>query len=94
MKRYYQSLWFLSPLYSHRPRIVVATVVLCLCLSLQLLSIEISDGNKRDMPIFYKVCAEVLIPALNSTDVMSIFEEHRICRQLGVLGPHEFHEVM
>ena len=62
-------------------------------LFLQPLSIEISDSNKRDMPLRYKICAEVLVPGINSSDLSSIFDEHRICKQLGVLGEHQFHEV-
>ena len=41
----------------------------------------------------YRVCAEVLIPGINTTDLASIFEEHRVCKELGVLGQHQFHEV-
>lgn len=46
------------------------------------------------MPIKYKVCAEVLIPGINTSDLTAIFEEHRICKELGVLGQHQFHEVL
>lgn len=56
------------------------------------LSIEISDRQKDSPPISYKIGCEVLIPGINLNDIASIFEEHRICRQLGVLGQHQFHE--
>ncbi len=45
------------------------------------------------MPMKYRICAEVLIPGINTTDLPSIFEEHRVCKELGVLGQHQFHEV-
>lgn len=43
--------------------------------------------------VTYKICGEVLVPGINTTDMAAIFEEHRICRQLGALGQHQFHEV-
>ena len=52
-----------------------------------------SDSNRHEMPLTYKIFGEIFVPAINSSDVASIFEEHRICRQLGMLGLHEFHEV-
>ena len=54
---------------------------------------EISDRHKNDPQITYKIRGEVLIPAINCSDIASVFEEHRICKQLGVLGQHTFHEV-
>ena len=56
------------------------------------LSIEISDRHKDSKPVPYKIGCEVLNPGINTTDVSSIFEEHRICRELGVLGQYQFHE--
>ena len=56
------------------------------------LSIEISDRHKDSKPIPYKIGCEVLNPGINTMDVASIFEEHRICRELGVLGQYQFHE--
>ena len=45
------------------------------------------------MPMLYKLCGEVMIPAINNSDIGAIFEEHRICKELGVFGPHQFHDV-
>lgn len=56
------------------------------------LSIEISDRHKDSKPIPYKIGCEVLNPGINTTDIALIFEEHRICRELGVLGQYQFHE--
>ena len=56
------------------------------------LSIEISDRHKDSKPVPYKIGCEVLNPGINTTDVASIFEEHRICQELGVLGQYQFHE--
>ncbi len=52
-----------------------------------------SDANRKTMPMKYKVCAEVLVPGINTADLSAIFEEHRVCKELGVLGQHQFHEV-
>lgn len=57
----------------------------------ELLAIEISERPKNSAPIKYKICGEVMIPGINTTDFYSIFEEHRVCRELGVLGHHLFH---
>ena len=56
------------------------------------LSIEISDRDKNSQPVLYKLGCEILNPGINTTDMASIFEEHRICRELGVLGQYQFHE--
>ena len=59
------------------------------------LSIEISDRQKDSPPVPYKIGCEVLSPGINTTDVASIFEEHRICREfhedncVGVYGERE-----
>lgn len=45
------------------------------------------------MPMLYKLCGEVMIPSINNNDIGAIFEEHRICKELGILGVHQFHEV-
>lgn len=58
----------------------------------ELLSIEISDRQKTMLPIKYKICGDVLLPGINTTDFSSIFEEHRVCHELGALGPHLFSE--
>lgn len=55
------------------------------------LSIEISDRPKNSPSIKYKICGDVMIPGIDITDFCSIFEEHRVCRELGVLGQHLFH---
>ena len=58
----------------------------------EILSVEISDRQKDSPPVTYKICGEVLIPGINTTDMASVFEEHRVCQQLGALGQHKFHE--
>ena len=58
----------------------------------ELLSVEISDRPKDSAPLHYELRGEVLVPGINTTDTVSIFEEHRVCRQLGVLGQYLFHE--
>lgn len=55
------------------------------------LSIEISDRPKHSPPIKYKICGDVMIPGIDTTDLCAIFEEHRVCRELGVLSQHLFH---
>lgn len=57
----------------------------------ELLSIEISDRQKNASPIQYRLCGEVMIPGISTTNISSIFEEHRVCRDLGVLSQHLFH---
>ena len=56
------------------------------------LSIEISDLQRDTLPLIYRICAEVLVPGIEMTDVASIFEEHRVCKEIGALGQHLFHE--
>lgn len=58
----------------------------------EILTIEVSDRPKDSPALNYKICGEVLQPEINTVDVASIFEEHRIVRRLGVLGQHQFHE--
>ncbi|XP_076808093.1 hydrocephalus-inducing protein homolog isoform X2 [Clavelina lepadiformis] len=52
----------------------------------EFLSIDISDRDPLDNAsgIPYRVLAEGCIPSINTSDVCSIFEEHRICRNLSV----------
>ena len=53
--------------------------------------IEISDRSIRDPPIIYHIYGDVLEPAINTTDMGAIFEEHGVCQSLGVMGPQLFH---
>ncbi|XP_025115052.1 hydrocephalus-inducing protein-like isoform X4 [Pomacea canaliculata] len=48
------------------------------------LSIDITDRNPKAYPsgILYKLIAEACIPSINTDDIGSIFEEHRICKSL------------
>ncbi|XP_013405663.1 hydrocephalus-inducing protein [Lingula anatina] len=50
------------------------------------IAIEISDKDPSDNPtgIPYRLMAEACIPSINLADVGSIFEEHRICKNLSV----------
>ena len=41
----------------------------------------------------YKIYGEVLLPGINYTDMVSVFEEHRICRKLGLISQHHLKEV-
>ena len=55
------------------------------------LMIEIGDRSKEEPPIIYRIYGDVLEPAINATDLGSIFEEHGVCQSLGVMGPQLFH---
>ena len=55
----------------------------------QLLSVDISDRPKHEDLITYKLSGEVLVPCISISDVASIFEEHRICKHLGILSPQQ-----
>ena len=68
-------------------------VCVCACVCVQELLIEISDRHKDGPPVYYKLYGEVFMPSINVTDFPAIFEEHRVCKRLGVLGQHKFHEV-
>ena len=60
--------------------------------SLQDLAIEISDRDPADHPqgIPYKILAEACSPGINMTDLGSIFEEHRVVKNLSVfLNNHQ-----
>lgn len=56
------------------------------------LSIEISDQKRDTLPTNYRICGEVLVPGIENKDIPSIFDEHRVCKRLGSLGQHLFHE--
>ncbi len=53
---------------------------------------EISDRSRQDPSVLYRIIGEVLVPGINTTDLASVFEEHRVCKQLRVLGQYQFHE--
>lgn len=55
------------------------------------LMIEISDRHKDDPTVIYHIYGDVLEPAINTTDLGFIFEEHGVCQSLRVLGPQMFH---
>lgn len=55
------------------------------------LMIEIGDRHKDDPPVVYHIYGDVLEPAINTTDLGFIFEEHGVCQSLRVLGPQMFH---
>jgi hydrocephalus-inducing protein len=46
--------------------------------------LNIEDKNPADYPqgIIYKLRGELIIPQIDATDITSIFEEHRIVRNL------------
>jgi len=48
--------------------------------------VDISDRDPTDNAsgIPYRLLAEGCIPSINTTDVASIFEEHKICKNLNV----------
>ena len=50
-----------------------------------LLVIEISDRFKADPPVVYRIFAEVFEPVIDTTDIISIFEEHGVCPNLCTL---------
>lgn len=53
---------------------------------LQELSVDIADRDPSDHSggIPYKLLAEACIPSINVDDIGSIFEEHRVCKNLNV----------
>ena len=55
-------------------------------LSLQELCVDIADRDPSDHSggIPYKLLAESCIPSINVEDIGSIFEEHRVCKNLNV----------
>ena len=42
------------------------------------------DHDDNPMGIPYKLIGEACVPAINVTDIGSIFEEHRVCKNLSV----------
>ncbi|KAK6174452.1 hypothetical protein SNE40_017727 [Patella caerulea] len=50
------------------------------------ISIDVTDRNPKNHPlgIPYKLLAEACIPAINAEDIGTIFEEHRICKNLSI----------
>ena len=56
------------------------------------ISIEISDQERDSAPLSYTICGDVHLPRIETADVADIFEEHRVCKKLGALGHHLFHE--
>ncbi|ESO91099.1 hypothetical protein LOTGIDRAFT_122343, partial [Lottia gigantea] len=50
------------------------------------ISIDVTDRNPKSNPggIPYKLLAEACIPSINAEDIGTIFEEHRICKNLSV----------
>lgn len=62
------------------------------------MAIDISGRSvvkgRGPLHIQYKIYGEVLLPGINYTDVVSIFEEHRICKKLGLISQHHFKEVV
>lgn len=50
--------------------------------------------GRSPLPIQYKIYGEVLLPGINYIDIVSIFEEHRICKKLGLISQHHFKEVV
>jgi len=53
---------------------------------LQFLCIDVTDRDPDDNPsgIPYRLLAEGCLPSINTSDFVSIFEEHRICKNLNV----------
>ena len=62
------------------------------------MAIDISGQSmmkgRSPLHIQYKIYGEVLLPSINYTDIVSIFEEHRICKKLGLISQHHFKEVV
>lgn len=53
---------------------------------IQEIYIDIIGREPKDNPggLLYRLIAEACIPSINVDDLGSIFEEHRICRNLGI----------
>ncbi|KTG35348.1 hypothetical protein cypCar_00023228 [Cyprinus carpio] len=60
------------------------------------LAIDITDRDPSDNPdgIPYKLIAEVCIPGIASTDIASIFEEHRVCKNSSMLQCEQYQDSM
>ena len=61
----------------------------CVPVICKVIAIDIADRPKNEGSIRYKICGEVVVPCIDLTGVPSIFEEHRICKQLSVLGSQQ-----
>ena len=50
----------------------------------QFLCIDVTDRDPDDAPsgIPYRLLAEGCLPNINTSDFVSIFEEHRVCKNL------------
>ncbi|CAF5152283.1 unnamed protein product, partial [Rotaria sp. Silwood1] len=48
------------------------------------IQIDIADKNPAEYPqgILYKLKSELIVPQIDTSDISSIFEEHRIVRNL------------
>ena len=68
----------------------VYTPLYNITLIFQELAIDITDRDPTDHPngVPYKILAEACTPSINVDDVGSIFEEHRICKNLSVWQHH------
>ncbi|XP_073706753.1 hydrocephalus-inducing protein homolog [Garra rufa] len=60
------------------------------------LAIDITDRDPSENPdgIPYKLIAEVCMPGIASTDIASIFEEHRICKNSSMLQCEQYRNSM
>ncbi|XP_051512768.1 hydrocephalus-inducing protein homolog [Myxocyprinus asiaticus] len=60
------------------------------------LAIDISDRDPSDNPdgILFKLLAEVCMPGIANTDIASIFEEHRICKNGSMLQCEQYRTSM
>ncbi|XP_067276661.1 hydrocephalus-inducing protein homolog isoform X2 [Pseudorasbora parva] len=60
------------------------------------LAIDITDRDPSDHPdgIPYKLVTEVCMPGIASTDIASIFEEHRICKNSSMLQCEQYRDSM
>ncbi|CAM4581517.1 unnamed protein product [Leuciscus chuanchicus] len=60
------------------------------------LAIDITDRDPSDNPdgIPYKLVTEVCMPGIASTDIASIFEEHRICKNSSMLQCEQYRDSM
>lgn len=63
----------------------------CMFFSVQELSIDITDRDPSDHyphGISYRIIAETCTPSINVDDIGSIFEEHRIVKNLALWQHH------
>ena len=54
----------------------------------ELVCVDVSDRDPKDQPdgISYKLMAECCLPGINISDMVSVFEEHRVVRHVGVFS--------